>query len=225
MTWKSLTQKITKCERCPRLRQYCRAIAEKKRRQYLRESYWGRPVPGFGDPRAPIWIIGLAPGAHGANRTGRMFTGDSSGDWLYGALYQFGFASQPSSTDRNDGMKLHGVYISAAARCAPPDNKPSLLELRNCSQFLDQEFLLLDRTRIFLGLGKIGFESILHVLKRQGVAIPTPTPKFSHGATYYIGDYTLLASYHPSRQNTQTGRLTQPMWLEIFKNLKTLNEA
>lgn len=225
MTWKSLTQKVIKCERCPRLRQHCRGIAKKRKPEYQDSRYWGKPVPGFGDPNAKIWIIGLAPGAHGANRTGRMFTGDSSGDWLYGVLHQFGFANQPSSESLNDGMILDNVFISAAARCAPPENKPSLNELNNCSYFLDEEFSLLKNKRIFVGLGKIGFEAILKLLKRQGIKIPSPTPKFNHGAVFSIANYTLIASYHPSRQNTNTGVLTKAMWISIFNNLRKLSET
>ena len=225
MTWKSLAQKIIKCEQCPWLRQYCCGIAEKKKPEFQDFTYWGKPVPGFGDPEAALWIVGLAPGAHGANRTGRMFTGDSSGDWLYSALNRFDFANQALSKSREDGLRLKGVFISAAARCAPPKNRPTVEELQTCSVFLDEEYRLLQNKRVFLGLGKIGFESILKLLKRQGITLPSPIPKFLHGAIYEIHDYKLVASYHPSRQNTNTGVLTKNMWEEIFRKTKALTEA
>jgi uracil-DNA glycosylase family 4 len=222
MSLKSVSQKIIKCERCPRLRLYCQGIAKKKKKEFSDFTYWGKPVPGFGDPKGNLWIIGLAPGAHGANRTGRMFTGDSSGDWLYGALYKHGFASQSLSKDSQDGMKLKGVFISAAARCAPPDNKPTLKELKNCEPFLDEEYALLVNKQVFLALGKIAFESILKLLKRNHIEIPTPKPKFQHGAIYHLGAFTVFVSYHPSRQNTNTGVLTPQMWDTIFSRAKSL---
>ena len=223
MQFKILSQKIIKCERCPRLRLYCQGIAKKRKREFKEFSYWGKPVPGFGDPSALLWIVGLAPGAHGANRTGRMFTGDSSGDWLYGALHRHGYANQPSSQTQQDGLELQNVFVSAAARCAPPENKPSLRELKNCEPFLREEYGLLARKKVVLALGRIAFDSLLNLLKAQNVEIPKPKPKFQHGAVYHMGPFTLLVSYHPSRQNTQTGVLTPKMWNEIFIKAKTIS--
>ncbi len=179
-------------------------------------------MPGFGDPQAKILIVGLAPAAHGANRTGRMFTGDSSGDWLYGALYREGFASQPQSRSRDDGMALTGVYISATARCAPPDNRPTPEEIANCAPFLDREFQLLGERRLILALGAIAFEAVCRLIERQGTELPRPRPRFGHGAEYTLGPVRVLASYHPSRQNTQTGRLTDSMWSAIFTRAREI---
>ncbi len=219
-----LHQEIIACERCPRLRAHCRRIAEVKVRRYRNQEYWGRPVPGFGDSDARLFILGLAPGAHGANRTGRMFTGDDSGNWLYGVLHEFGFASQPDSRHRDDGMELYGAYISAAGRCAPPDNKPTAQELSNCRPFLHRELDLLPSVRVVLALGRIAFDAYLRVLKEKGYTVGKPT--FAHGAIHQFNQYpelpALLCSYHPSRQNTQTGRLTREMWREVFATARRL---
>jgi uracil-DNA glycosylase family 4 len=217
-----LQKEIERCPRCPRLRKYCAEIAAAKKREFKEWSYWGKPVTGFGDPRARLWILGLAPAAHGANRTGRMFTGDSSGKWLYRALYQTGFASQETSESRTDGLRLRDAYISSSARCAPPDNKPLPEELKNCASYLDREFALLGRVTIFLALGNIGYQAILNLLARQGLAFPRPRPEFGHNRVYPIGPYQILTSYHPSRQNTQTGKLTEGMWLDIFERARTM---
>jgi len=215
-TLEALNQEIIACQRCPRLVSYCAQVAQTKRAAYAGQEYWGRPVPGWGDPSAWLWIIGLAPGAHGANRTGRMFTGDRSGDFLYAALHRAGLASQPTSTTRQDGLTLKGVYISAAGRCAPPDNKPTPEELKNCRPYLEEELKLLKNTRVLLALGKIAFDAGLSVLAGQGIAIPRPRPVFAHGAVYPLGSYTLAASYHVSQQNTFTGRLTPAMLDKIL---------
>lgn len=212
----SLAKSISACTRCPRLIRHCRKIAQVKKREFRDDCYWGKPVPGFGDPNARLWIVGLAPAAHGANRTGRMFTGDSSGLWLYRALHQAGFASQAESVGVNDGLKVKNVFISSAARCAPPDNKPTLKEIANCERFLDQEYKALKNVTVFLALGKIAFDSCLNLFRRHGIAIPKPRPKFFHGAEYQLGNIRLLASFHPSRQNTNTKKLTLEMWNAIF---------
>jgi uracil-DNA glycosylase family 4 len=219
-----LQQEIISCERCPRLRSHCAEIARVKVRRYRDHSYWGRPVPGFGDRRAGLFILGLAPGAHGANRTGRLFTGDDSGSWLYGALYEYGFASQPHSDGADDGLVLTGAYISCAARCAPPDNKPSAAELVACRPFLAGELALMGGVKVVLALGRIAFDSYLRILRDEGV--DTGRPVFAHGALHNLGDGQplLLCSYHPSRQNTQTGRLTREMWQHIFVTARRLLE-
>lgn len=221
-TLRALNDKITQCTKCPRLIRHCTQIAKEKKREFKADSYWGKPVPGFGDPKAQIWIIGLAPAAHGANRTGRMFTGDSSGKWLYKALYKAGFANQESSLWRDDGMKLENVYISAAARCAPPDNKPTLEEIKNCAVYLDEEYKFLNQVWLYLALGKIAFDTTLRFLEKHGEKIPKLKPKFAHGAYYDFGNTAVLCSYHPSRQNTQTGKLTEEMWQEIFYRARNI---
>jgi len=206
------------CRKCPRLVAYREQIAREKRRAYLAWDYWGKPVPGFGDPNARVLIMGLAPGAHGSNRTGRPFTGDASGNFMYPVLFETGFANQPNATDRNDGLKLRGLYITAAARCAPPDNKPLPEELTNCSPYLDRELEGLKKLKVIVALGKIGFDAYLNYLKRQGLLKSRAAFQFAHGAQYQLPDgKTLLASYHPSNQNTQTGKLTRDMFLTIFK--------
>lgn len=220
-----LERNVASCELCPRLRRHCAEIARVKKRQFRDQNYWGKPVPGFGDEKARVWIVGLAPAAHGANRTGRMFTGDSSGDWLYRALHRCGFANQAESTAKTDGLTLTDVYVSSAGRCAPPDNKPLPLELKRCAPFLEAEFRLLENVRLIVALGAIGFQAVLRLLASQGVALPDPKPVFGHGKFYRVGKYGLLASYHPSRQNTQTGRLTEPMWREIFDFARTACRA
>jgi uracil-DNA glycosylase family 4 len=212
---------IVACEKCPRLRSYCAAVAREKRRAFREEDYWGKPVPGFGDPEAQLLIVGLAPAAHGGNRTGRMFTGDRSGDFLYAALHHTGFANQPISTSRDDGLKLRDVYIAAAGRCAPPDNKPTLEEIRNCRPYLSEELRLLKHARVIVALGKLAFDNALLVLVDRGAAIPKPRPAFGHAAVHRLGDYTLIASYHPSQRNTQTGLLTPAMFDQVFQHAKS----
>lgn len=213
----NLNADVIACTRCPRLVTYREQIAREKRRAYRDWEYWGKPVPGFGDPRARVVIIGLAPGAHGSNRTGRPFTGDSSGKFMYPVLHETGFASQPSATDRNDGLKLKDLYITAAVRCAPPDNKPLPEELAACAPYLDRELRGLKDARVIIALGKIGFDAYLNYLKRAGQLKSKAPYIFQHGACYKMPDgRTLLASYHPSNQNTQTGKLTREMFVNIF---------
>ena len=213
-----LNAEVIACMRCPRLVAYREQVAREKRRAYRDCEYWGKPVPGFGDPNARVVVLGLAPGAHGSNRTGRPFTGDSSGNFMYPVLQETGFANQPAATDRNDGLMLKGLYITAAARCAPPDNKPLPQELANCAPFLERELEGLRDARVIVALGKIGFDAYLNYLKRLGKLESKKAYVFKHGTKYRMPDgRTLLASYHPSNQNTQTGKLTRPMFLRIFK--------
>ncbi len=219
-----LNATIVQCQRCPRLVAWRQQVAQRKRRQYREWDYWGKPVPGFGDPSAMVLIVGLAPGAHGANRTGRMFTGDRSGKWLYSALYKYGFASQPTSESREDGLQLHNCYITAAVRCVPPKNLPTKEERQHCFPYLQAELALLPKVRILLALGGIAWETSLALLRSIGVPIPRPKPKFQHGARVQLGQYYLLGSYHPSQQNTLTGRLTEPMWHSIFAQIRSLVE-
>lgn len=211
-----LNQAIISCQRCPRLVAYCARVAQEKRAAYTDQTYWGRPVPGFGDPQAWLWIIGLAPGAHGANRTGRMFTGDRSGDFLYAALHRAGWANQPSSRSADDGLQLTGVYISAAGRCAPPENKPRPEELLACQPYLSAELQLLNRVRAILALGRIAFDAALRTLSDGGYKLPNSHPQFTHGGQWQVGPYLLAASYHVSQQNTFTGRLTSEMFDEVL---------
>jgi len=218
-----LNSQIIACERCPRLIAHCRHIAQVKRRAYQDQEYWGRPVPGFGDSLARVLLLGLAPGAHGSNRTGRMFTGDSSGNFLYPVLHETGFASQPTATDLHDKLKLHDAYITACARCAPPDNKPTREELANCSHWLDHELALLKNLQVVVVLGKIAFDGYLAHLLRTNQIPSRSGYKFAHAAKYKLPNgITLLASYHPSQQNTLTGRLTRPMFLSIFHTAREL---
>jgi uracil-DNA glycosylase family 4 len=218
-----LNREVIACTRCPRLVEYRQKIAREKRRAYLDCEYWGKPVPGFGDPQARVLVLGLAPGAHGSNRTGRMFTGDSSGRFMYPVLYEAGFSNQPEATDRDDGLKLNDLYITAAVRCAPPDNKPLPEELANCAAYLDRELLGLKKVKVIVALGRIGFDAYLNLLKRQGLLESKKTYVFGHGARYKMPDgKTLLASYHPSNQNTQTGKLTRAMFARIFKQARRL---
>ncbi len=209
--------RIVACERCPRLRAWCRLVAEQKKREFSGWSYWGLPVPGFGDPRARLLVVGLAPAAHGGNRTGRVFTGDSSGDWLYEALYRFGFANQPVSVSRDDGLELRDCYVTAAARCAPPGNRPTREELERCRGWLAREFALLDRIRVVIALGGIAREAWLRASGWWERLAPRERPAFGHGKAATLPDGTVfIASYHPSRQNTNTGRLTREMWYGPF---------
>jgi uracil-DNA glycosylase family 4 len=221
-----LDAEIIACRKCPRLIAHCRAIARTKRRAYRDWNYWGKPVPGFGDPRARVVIVGLAPGAHGANRTGRMFTGDSSGATLFGSLHRAGFASRPESTARDDGLRLTDLYITASIRCAPPDNKPLPVEITNCRSYLVRELQLLTRVRVVVALGRLGHDALLIAARDAGIVIPDPRPKFAHGAeaalTHGPHRVVLLDAYHPSQQNTQTGRLTPAMLDRIFHRARQL---
>jgi uracil-DNA glycosylase family 4 len=213
---------ITQCRACPRLVEWREEVARVKRRAYREWTYWGRPVPGFGDPKARLIIVGLAPAAHGANRTGRIFTGDRSGDFLYAGLHRAGFANQPTSQHRDDGLKLKGVYITSSARCAPPENKPLPEELARCGPFLDRELALLP-ARVFLALGAIGWNAALVALARSGTVLPTPRPAFGHGAEVALpGGRTLVGCYHVSQQNTQTGRLTPAMFDAVMARVQRL---
>jgi uracil-DNA glycosylase family 4 len=219
-------RQIISCDLCPRLRNYCAQIARDKRRAYRAEVYWGKPVPGFGDPRARLLIVGLAPAAHGANRTGRVFTGDGiggSGDFLMAALNRAGFSNIATSHHPDDGLKLRDAFIAAAVRCAPPDNKPTPEEIVRCLPHLDAEIAALPRVRVVVALGKIGFDAWLQLLKRRGVAM-SPRPQFGHGEVVPFGDGlpALVGCYHPSRQNTNTGKLTAPMMDSVFRKAKRL---
>jgi uracil-DNA glycosylase family 4 len=219
----ALNEGIIACDRCPRLREYCAEVARVKRRAYLDWGYWGKPVPSFGDDEARVMALGLAPGAHGSNRTGRPFTGDGSGDFLYPVLYEAGFASMPNAVSRDDGMKLNGLWITAMARCAPPGNKPAIDELKNCSTWLDREIDLLENLRVVVCLGKIAFDGLLaHAARTRGLTAKSGF-KFAHGAEYELpGGLKAIASYHPSLQNTNTGKLTRPMFLDIFRRARGL---
>ncbi len=213
-----LNREVVSCTRCPRLVAFREQIAREKRRAYRDWEYWGKPVPGFGDPNARVLVLGLAPGAHGSNRTGRPFTGDASGNFMYPVLYETGFANQPCATSREDGLVLTNLYITAAARCAPPKNKPLPQELANCAPYLERELTCLKHLRVIVALGRIGFESYLKYLKHRGQLPTRRQYLFQHGARYEMPDgRVLLASYHPSNQNTQTGKLTRSMFLRIFK--------
>jgi uracil-DNA glycosylase family 4 len=223
-----LTRAVVRCRRCPRLRAYCAAIARIKRRAFRDWTYWGRPVPGFGDPRARILVVGLAPGAHGANRTGRMFTGDGAGATLITALHRAGFASQPTSTGRNDGLVLRDLYLTAAVRCAPPENKPMVDEIVNCRSYLVTELRLLRHLRVVVALGHLAHMAFLRAAAAAGVTVPRPQPRFVHGAGYHLRWGTrvlaLLDTYHPSRQNTQTRRLTPEMLESVLRRARRLAE-
>jgi uracil-DNA glycosylase len=222
-TLDDLNDRIIACERCPRLREYCAQVARVRRRLYADWEYWGRPVPAFGDPKARVLALGLAPGAHGSNRTGRPFTGDGSGDFLYPVLYEAGFASQPKAVSRDDGMKLYGLWITSVVRCAPPANKPAPDELRNCAPWLDAELELLRNLRVVVCLGRIAFDGLLAHFRRRGQLQSRAAFVFRHGAEYTLpGGIEVIASYHPSLQNTNTGKLTRAMFLRIFHRARNL---
>ncbi|MEO9362730.1 MAG: uracil-DNA glycosylase [Nitrososphaera sp.] len=210
-----LNSRVIACKKCPRLAGYIRKVGREKVRRFSGETYWARPLPSWGDPDARLLIVGLAPAAHGGNRTGRMFTGDSSGDWLARAMHGAGFASKPASRARDDGLVLTGAYITAAARCAPPDNKPTPQELAKCSPYLEAELAVLKNVKVVLALGKIAFDAYCRAVGARGLS-------FAHGAQHRVAGRVLLASYHPSRQNTNTGRLTWEMWAEIFATARSL---
>src|SRR5208283_3090894 len=218
-----LNNEVVRCTRCPRLVAYRQQVGREKRRAYLDWDYWARPVPGFGDPHARVLVLGLAPGAHGSNRTGRPFTGDASGKFMYPILYKVGFASQPVAERRDDGLKLLDCYITAAIRCAPPNNKPQPAELANCAPFLDRELAILKDVKVVVALGKIGFDAYLNYLKRNGIILGKAGYLFAHAAHYTMPNgVVLLASYHPSNQNTATGKLTAAMFEAIFRDAKQM---
>jgi uracil-DNA glycosylase len=213
--------RVIECRACPRLVAWRERVSVEKRAAYAADDYWGRPLPGFGDPRARLVVVGLAPAAHGGNRTGRVFTGDRSGDWLYRALHRAGFANQPTSTHRNDDLRLRDCWVTVGVRCAPPDNKPLPVERDTCRPHLQADFTLLRRARVVVCLGGMAWEMVLRAL--AGLAIPGEArPKFGHAALATVGSYTLLGSYHPSQQNTFTGRLTEPMLDAVFSRARAL---
>jgi len=218
----ALTAEIIVCRRCPRLVEWREEVARVKVRRFRDEPYWGRPVPGFGDPDARILVIGLAPAAHGGNRTGRVFTGDASGDFLWAALHEVGLADRPSSRRADDGLTLADTYIAAAVRCAPPANAPTPHERDNCAPFLARELAILDRVRVIVALGQFGWDAALRAVASIGDAIPTPKPRFGHGAETRIGDRWIVGSFHPSQQNTFTGRLTRPMLVAVLRRAMEL---
>lgn len=221
-----LHDEVIRCTRCPRLVTYREAVARTKRRQFRDWTYWGRPVPGFGDPRARLFVLGLAPAAHGGNRTGRVFTGDRSGDWLYEALHAFGFANQPTSTHKEDGLRITDCYIAAVVRCAPPDNKPLPDEFETCRPFLMEELRLLNRVKVVVALGKIAFDHYLKACRSLGHELPKPALRFGHKVVYRLPwGVTLIGSYHPSQRNTQTGFLTRPMFHAVFRKARTAIEG
>lgn len=226
MTFEELQKQIINCRKCPRLVKWREGVAQKKVKRFRDWEYWGKPVPSFGDINAQLWLIGLAPAAHGANRTGRMFTGDKSGDWLYEALYKFGFASQKDSIHKNDGLTLKNCYISAVVRCAPPKNKPTKEETNNCFPFLQYEYELLKNVRVFLTLGQFAWRNTIKMLKENDNFPYSKIPKFSHNLVLKLKKQQfLVASYHPSQQNTFTGKLTKDMWYNVFKNVCEILEG
>jgi uracil-DNA glycosylase family 4 len=216
-----LTQRIIICRKCPRLVAWREQVAREKRAAFRHEDYWGRPVPSFGDPRAHVVLCGLAPAAHGGNRTGRVFTGDRSGDWLFGALYRAGFANQPTSTHRRDGLRLRDCYITACVHCAPPANRPTIRERDTCLGYLVEELRRMERVRVLVCLGAFAWDGVLRALRALGWTAERK-PRFGHAAEAQVGPYTLLGSYHPSQQNTFTGRLTQDMLDRVLERAKKL---
>jgi uracil-DNA glycosylase len=213
---------VISCRACPRLVEWRERVAREKRAAFAGETYWGRPVPGFGDPHARVLIVGLAPAAHGGNRTGRIFTGDRSGDWLFASLHRCGFASQPTSVHRDDGLRLTNAYVAAAVRCAPPDNKPTPAERDRCSTYLEREMGALRNVRCIVALGSYAWDSALRVHVALGRDRPRPKPRFGHGAEADLGDYVLLGCFHPSQQNTFTGKLTEEMLDAVFRRAAQL---
>jgi uracil-DNA glycosylase len=221
----ALADEIAACRACPRLVEWREHVAREKRASFRDDDYWGRPVPGFGDPEARILLLGLAPAAHGANRTGRMFTGDRSGDWLFAALHRVGLANQPTSAHRDDGLALRNTYIAAAVRCAPPDNKPTTEERDRCLPFFSRELALLDRVRVIVVLGGFAYQALWKVLGAGDVTLPRPRPKFTHGLEVPTERATILGCFHPSQQNTFTGKLTEPMLDAVLARAVALTSA
>jgi uracil-DNA glycosylase family 4 len=218
----ALTDEIVACRACPRLVEWRETVGRDKRAAFRDETYWARPVPGFGDDRARVLVAGLAPAAHGGNRTGRVFTGDRSGDWLFGAMHRTGFANQAMSVSCDDGLELRGAYVAAAVRCAPPANKPTPAERDRCLPYLARELELLDRVRVVVALGGFAYDAIARVLALAGTPLSTPRPRFGHGVEASTAGPTVLCSYHPSQQNTFTGKLTMPMLDAIFQRARDL---
>jgi uracil-DNA glycosylase len=218
----ALEAEIVSCRLCPRLVAWREEVARVKRAAFADEEYWGRPLPGLGDPAATVVVLGLAPAAHGGNRTGRIFTGDRSGDWLFAALHRAGFANQPTSVHRGDGLVLTGCWVTAAVRCAPPDNRPTTEERDRCLPYFGRELELLSRARVIVCLGSFAWTSALRTLDAAGCDVPRPRPKFAHGSEAEVADYVLLGSFHPSQQNTFTGRLTEPMFDAVFSRARAL---
>ena len=218
---------MSQCRTCPRLVSWREEVARTKRAAFHDQTYWGKPVPGFGDPLARLLVVGLAPAAHGANRTGRPFTGDRSGEWLYGALFRAGFANQAISRDRRDGLRLKDAYVTACVRCAPPANRPTPDEFENCRPYLEREFDLLQRVRVVLCLGQIAYTQVLGILGNRGAPIPRPRPKFRHGVEVSLPPPfpIVIASYHPSQQNTFTGKLTRPMLDSVFRKIGKIGDG
>ena len=221
----ALESRVVRCRACPRLVAWREEVAEAKVRRFAAEEYWGKPLPGFGDPHARLLLVGLAPAAHGGNRTGRMFTGDESGNWLFRALHEAGFANRAASVRRDDGLRLRDCYITAACRCAPPANRPARGELAACGPYLAETLRVLDRVRVVVGLGRIGFDAAVDAYRAAGRAGFARRPAFGHGAQYRSGGVTFIASFHPSQQNTFTGRLTRPMLAAVFRKARRALEA
>jgi uracil-DNA glycosylase len=217
-----VASEVVSCRRCPRLVDWREAVAADPPRRFRGERYWARPVPGFGDPRARVVVVGLAPAAHGGNRTGRVFTGDRSGDWLFGAMHRDGYANQPTSVHRDDGLRLDDAYVAAVVRCPPPANRPTPAERDNCLPYLVRELRLLERARVLVALGSFAWDGALRALRDLGHQAPRPRPRFGHGAEATVGPYVLLGSYHPSQQNTFTGKLTEAMLDAIFARAREL---
>lgn len=220
----ALTREIVDCRACPRLVEWRERVARERRAAFRDEEYWGRPVPGFGDPQARLFVVGLAPAAHGGNRTGRIFTGDRSGDWLFAALHRAGYANQPTSVRADDGLVLRDAYVAAAVRCVPPANKPTPDERDRCLPYLVRELALLDRVRVVVVLGQFAYDAAARVLASLGSPLPTPRPRFGHGVEVPSACATVLCCYHPSQQNTFTGRLTPRMLDDVFQRARALSD-
>jgi uracil-DNA glycosylase len=221
----AISAEVVECRACPRLVEWREKVAVEKRAAFADETYWGRPVPSFGDPEARVVIVGLAPAAHGGNRTGRMFTGDRSGDWLYASLYRCGYANQALAVARDDGLELRDAFIAAAVRCAPPANKPLPIERDRCLTYLERELRILSNARVLVALGAFGWDAVLRAVSKLGHPVPVPKPRFGHGAEAHLGPYVLVGSYHPSQQNTFTGKLTEAMTDAVFTRARELSEA
>lgn len=217
-----ITAEVVECRRCPRLVAWREQVAEEKRASFKSQDYWGKPVPSFGDPNAKVLIVGLAPAAHGGNRTGRVFTGDRSGDWLFASLYRTGFANQPHAVSLDDGLRLEGAFIAATVRCAPPANKPTTDERDTCMPYLERELRELRSVTVMVALGSFAWDACLRISRSAGVEVPRPKPRFGHGMSVHVGPRTLLGCYHPSQQNTFTGKLTEPMLDDVFATARQL---